>query len=186
MRSFEGANTIAEQHNALEGIILIAALTARVGSKNLGGIQQAGHTAKYAPEIGKTGLRHSLVESTDERAIVPNGLKSTLRLSAINLPREANGKLSATAIKYEMNNDGVLSGVTLSDSRLPERPMYWADDPLSINPIFSGLGLYVKMIIHTSFAVLPHHAYMYAEHPAISPVPYDPRELAMHTPRRGR
>lgn len=186
MHSFEHAATVGEQHSALEGIILITALTAKVGGKNLGGIRQEGHTAKYAPEIGKTGLRHTLVQTTQERVIVPDALKSALRLSTIHLPRETNSRPSMTTIKYAIGTDGSLEGVTFNDPRLPDRPTYWANDTIEVNPIFHGISRYVRTILHTSFAILPHHAYMYAQRPSVPPIPYDPAELEVYAPRRAR
>lgn len=184
MHSFETAGTVGEQHAALEGVILVAALTAKISGRNLGGIRLEGHTTKYAPEIGKAGLRHSLAERGEPKVLIQGLLESCLHVSSVHLPREMDGKRSITAIRYEIDEAGELEGVAIADPRLPDRPTYWSADPVAINPVFGALGRYVRTILHTSFAILPHHAYMYAQHPSIPAIPYAPLELEIYRPRR--
>lgn len=186
MHSFESAATIGEQHGALEAIILVTALTARVGSKSLGGIRQEGHTVKYAPEIGKSGLRHTLGNFEAQQVIIPGVVASNLHLTSVNVPRESGRQGSVTTIRYDVGRDGSLRGASLSDLRMPERPMYWPEDPLNVVPTFHALNVYVKTILHTCFAVLPHHAYMYASRPKIAPIPYSPAEIEIYRPRHQR
>jgi hypothetical protein len=186
--AFRRAETLADQHSALEALMLLIAFTAKIGNHTIDNMSKDGKSRGYVPSIGRAGLFHAFKRSIGYagRELAPGITVEGWRLESLTIPRSLEGATRGrTRVEYVLGQNGDVDGVNTFDLRLPSTPMYRPDDPKDVAPVFSHVEKYVGDVLRASLVILPDVAYQpHTPSFVVSAPPYGPSELTPYKPTR--